>query len=578
MKTHCLIAALIALFFTSAAHAAKPIYTYTLPQNGTPASYDEAIAVATLEGVINRSSPELFVLSRTNSRPQYWLDLMSRDHRWLEGRKLKSVAELSALVKLAGHRLKGAVIWDPAVPATINVATTCAGVRDAIVLSPELAERYLPKWHLRVILDLRGKFDGHETGSAKNDAYRWAIREYLAKGLCSAHRLCLFEDSFAARPNDDEGYAVTRDWAVINRAFVFDLSPWGDEKPEDDPCQRTGLDLGTYKMILAETMRQAAGKQMTELTGFFAQTKYCSNSKHASAHLGVPTEWESVWLMSAYNIYQNNISSDCFKQSFHIQDQRHPLKQRSIPQAVALQKKAYICVLMSDYDSATPLYDFLPKYWSDPNRGKIPLAWGINPSQLETYPDLIAYYYETATPADTFTADATCAGYINPNRIPKDSLQLFIRHNQKFFREADMSIAPMVLDQHQPSPDIKDAFQQFAPDGYATIVNTVLGGRADYPPPQVWKGMPIIELLNDTCNTKQPGEMAGIMGNVILSRGAAQPGFYFFRTDWVSPSTVIDAMNLLRSQHPELHCEIVGPREFFSLYKQSLEPPAKTAR
>ena len=168
--------------------------------------------------------------------------------------------------------------------------------------------------------------------------------------------------------------------------------------------------------------------------------------------------------------------------------------------------------------------------------------------------------------------------YVNPNRIPKGSLPLFIRHNQKFFHEADMSIAPMVLDQHQPSPEVKDAFQQFAPDGYASIVNTVLGGRADYPPPQVWKGMPIIELLNDTCNTKQPGEMAGIMGNVILSRGAAQPGFYFFRTDWVSPSTVLDAINLLRSQHPELHCEIVGPREFFALYKQSFDPRPKPKR
>ena len=62
---------------------------------------------------------------------------------------------------------------------------------------------------------------------------------------------------------------------------------------------------------------------------------------------------------------------------------------------------------MSDYDSATPLYDFLPKYWNDPARGKIPLAWGINPSLLETYPDLIAYFYETASPADTFTSDAT---------------------------------------------------------------------------------------------------------------------------------------------------------------------------
>ena len=72
---------------------------------------------------------------------------------------------------------------------------------------------------------------------------------------------------------------------------------------------------------------------------------------------------------------------------------------------------------MADYDSATPLYEFLPNHWHNPNRGKLPLAWGINPNLLETYPDLIAYFYSTATPADTFTADASAAGYMNPNRI-----------------------------------------------------------------------------------------------------------------------------------------------------------------
>jgi len=52
---------------------------------------------------------------------------------------------------------------------------------------------------------------------------------------------------------------------------------------------------------------------------------------------------------------------------------------------------------MGDYGSATPLYDFLPDHWRDPARGKTPLAWAINPNLLETYPDLIAYFYETAS-------------------------------------------------------------------------------------------------------------------------------------------------------------------------------------
>ena len=261
------------------ARGGRPLYTFTLTKDGTPASYDEAMAAACVQGIINRASPELYLLSTTNTRPQFWLGLLAKDGRWLQGRERKPLPDLGALVKLAGKRAKGVIIWDPAVPASVNVATTLAGVYDAVVLSPEFAGRYLAKWRLPVLNDLRGKFTGAETGSRKNDAYRWAIREYLARGLCSSHRLCLFEDSFSTRARGDTGYVVTRDWAVKNRSFVFDLSPWGDEKPEDDPGQRLGLDLETYNLILAETLRQSAGKQMTELTGFFAFSKY-------SAHAG----------------------------------------------------------------------------------------------------------------------------------------------------------------------------------------------------------------------------------------------------------------------------------------------------
>jgi len=552
----------------SAAPAGKYLYTYTLKQDGTPASYDEGMAVASLQGIINRASPEVYVLSETNSRPEYWLDLLSRDGRWLEPRKRKRLPDLEALVKLAGKRVKGAVIWDPAVPATANVATTFAGVNDAVVLSPEFASRYLAQWHLPVLKDLRGMFTGAETGSTKNDAYRWAIREFLGKGLCSSHRLCLFEDSFATRAQGDTGYVVTRDWAVENRSFVFDISPWGDETPGDDPGQRLGLDLETYNMILGETLRQAAGKQMTEVAGFFALSKYSEMPDRKSIHKGVPTEWESIWLMTPYNCYQNTIASECFNQSLHSHAPRHPLKQRDVAQPVTLENKIYICVFMSDYDSAQALYNFLPDHWADPGRGKIPLAWGINPNLLETYPDLIAYFYSTASPEDSFTADASAAGYTNPNRVRKEYLPLFVRHNQQFFHEADMTIAPMVLDQDQPSADVKDAFAQFAPDGFATIVDDQHGRGGKFPKPQVWKGMPILPLLNDACNSTGSGEIADVMANAIL-RHNVLPGFYLFRTMWVDPTTVIDSVAILRRKHPELKFQVLAPRAFFGLFKES---------
>jgi hypothetical protein len=280
--------------------------------------------------------------------------------------------------------------------------------------------------------------------------------------------------------------------------------------------------------------------------------------------------------MSPFNCYQNTISSDCFNQSFHSQAPRQPLKQKRVVKSIPLEKKAYICILMSDYDSATPLYDFLPNHWHDANRGKIPLAWGINPSLLETYPDLIAYFYETATPFDTFTSDASAAGYMNPNCIRKEFLPLFTRHNQQFFHEADMTIAPMVLDQDQPSPEVKDAFQQFAPHGFATIVDDVHHHGGHLPAPQVWKGMPILELINEACNSPKSDQIADVMARTIKNRGNVLPGFYLFRTVWISPTTVGTAIAMLKDKSPDLRFEVVPPETLFSLFKES-RAPAKSA-
>jgi hypothetical protein len=514
------------------------------------------------------------VLPGSTATPQYWLDTFSKADGWLAGRERKNISGLDSLLALAGERVKGAVIWDPAVPASVNVATTIAGVKDCVVLSPELAELVLAKWKLPVIDDLRGRFTGAESGSRKNDAYRWAVREYLAKGLCSTHLMCLFEDSATSRAEGNVSYVITRDWAVRNRSFVFDLSPWGDEKPKDDPDQPMGTDLATYHTILSETLNQSAGKCMTEVAGFFAFWKYSNIPGFASQHEPVPTEWETVYVISPYNCYQNTVASDCYNQSFHSQAPFADLKQSRPKPADNVENKTYLCFLMADYDSATPLYDFLPKHWDDPNRGKLPLAWGINPNLIETYPDIITHCYKTATPNDHFTSDASCAGYFNPNRVKPEQLPLFIKHNKKFFDATDMTMAPMVLDWDQPTPAVKDAFTQFAPDGLATIVMDMHTNKGAPPKHHVWKGMPVTELINEICNFTSPKQTADSMYSAIRWRGNTQPGFYFFRIVWVPPTAVIDSLDILRKEHPEMSIEVLDPYCFFALFKKHYKDAA----
>jgi GxGYxYP putative glycoside hydrolase C-terminal domain/GxGYxY sequence motif in domain of unknown function N-terminal len=553
------------------AEQAQTLYTYTL--HGADASaYDEAVAASSIEGIINRSGPTVYLLSEKDARPAKWLELFSTGGRWLSGRPRVALASLEDLIALAHDRLKGAVVWDPAVPATIDVATTAAGVEDLVVLSPELAARLSGEGKVRVTLDLRGKFTGAETGSPKNDAYRWALRRYVDTGLCSVHRLCMFEDAWTARKEGRLGYAVTRDWAVFNRSFTFDLSPWADETPADDPRQRLGLDRETYLKILASVRRQTAGRATTEMTGFFVFKKYSNEGGRASVHEPVPTEWETVWQISPFNVYQNTVSEDCYNQSLHSQFPRELLRQKARPApAGAVQPKAYVCIFMADYDSSTPLYDFLPDNWADPVRGSLPLAWGINPNLVETYPDIIRYVYDTASPNDTFTADASAAGYTNPNRIAPGDLRLFVAHNRRFFTEADMDVAPMVLDFDQPSEAVQDAFHEFAPSGMGTIVYDFhnRGGRP--PMPHLWKGMPVTELINDAGAPDNAEVTGDRMARAIDNRGLAQPGFYLFRIVWTKPSTVVDALRIVRGRFPGAQIEVVDIHTYFSLVAQQLQ-------
>ena len=546
----------------------RRIFIYTLSQKETRESYDESMLVACLQGIINREAPIVYTVSSTEKRPGYWLDLFSSEGSWLSGRENERLDGLDELFALADSRVKGGIIWDPDVPASINVATTIAGVEDGIVLSPEYAEKYLSKWGLPVLKDLRGMFTGKETGSAKNDAYRWAIREYLSKGLCSGHWLCLYEDAFLTRPEGNDAYVVTRDWAVKNRSFVYDLSPWGDERPSDDPNQPLGTDLETYHIMLNELLNQTSGKQMTEVAGFFSFSKYSNSGGNISSHDPVPTEWETVYLITPYNCYQNTVAHNCYNQSFHSQAPSAPLKQGRPRHKQRLENKTYLCILMADYDSTTPLYDFMPKNWSDKRRGTIPLIWGVNPNLVETYPDIIEFLYSTASENDYFGADASCAGYFNPNRIQEEYLPLFVDHNKKFYEHLDMTLSPMVLDQDEPTDRVKDAFTKFSPDGLATIVIDFNKNGGKLPEPHVWKGMPVMELINSACNFQSVEQAAKNMSDALPGGSEDKPSFNFFRIIWTSPGQVIDAIDLLKENRPDLDIEVVNPYNFFDMFKE----------
>jgi len=564
----------------------EKLYIYNIKNyDDKKLTYDEAMVATCLQGIANQDKILVYIMTEKiwgekeqseinpNERwlagPKYWLEIMSEKDRWLSKYEKIYLKDIDELFELVRDKVKGAVIWDEDVPASFNVANTMAGVKDLIVFSHDYAYLKLKKWNLSIEKDFSGMFTGNITGSAKNDAYIWAIENFLEKGLCSSHFIFLYEDPFFARKKGDIGYVVTRDWVMKNRGFVYDLSPWGDEVPADDESQELGTDLKTYKKMLEVLYKTHTSDEFTEVCGFFCFSKYSDMPDHKSSHEPVSTEWETVYIISPYNCYQNTVASACYNQSVHSQYKLSSLKQSRPKEKIKINNnKTYISILMADYDSTTPLYAFMPKHWGDKKRGEIPLLWGVNPNLSETYPDIIEFMYETRSENDYFAGDASCAGYFNPTKIPVENLPAFVKHNKYFYEKFDMTLSPMVLDWKEPTSEIKDSFVQFSPDGFATIVMDLHNTGGTEPEDHNWKGMPITTLINDACNFHSVQETAQILSNRIKANNGRKPGHYFFRIVWTDPKDVIASIDLLKKMRPELDIEIIDAYNFFSLCKE----------
>ncbi|GGD81572.1 GxGYxYP domain-containing protein [Paenibacillus nasutitermitis] len=121
---------------------------------------DIKILMATLQGIVNRAEPRIYLLENKEEGKFTWLNDLDvpykvRDNYWDIMLKFK-------------NEIQGIIVYDPNVPDSINVATTLAGLKNAVVASPGLASKLTAApYNLKVLDDLKGKFKD------RLDAYNW---------------------------------------------------------------------------------------------------------------------------------------------------------------------------------------------------------------------------------------------------------------------------------------------------------------------------------------------------------------------------------------------------------------------
>ena len=114
---------------------ADHMYTYTLTGSGA-AKYDDSITIATLQGLYNRTAEhKLYITTGEIQASSDVLSLLSAEGRHLADVEKVKLAKRDDVFQLAASCIESVAIWDLNVPATINVATTIAGVENGIVMT-----------------------------------------------------------------------------------------------------------------------------------------------------------------------------------------------------------------------------------------------------------------------------------------------------------------------------------------------------------------------------------------------------------------------------------------------------------
>lgn len=549
-----------------------------------PLDFDLNVLATTAQGVINRTEPRVVVENPISERDEralgteHWLARFTEGDSWLTGCNVEELDDVAELLRRCDGLVRGLVIFDPTVPASSNVAVTLAGRERLAVTGPDgfawLQERGV---NLSAVHDLRGRF------ANKREAYDWMIANQI-KGRSDVTMLSNVLDAFCrAGGGGEDGMEIDGlDYTVANAGVAFDLDPWPDEIPVDDPQQPLGSDQERWHALFTAASKARAGESPLEVTGFPPwKVKYSDHANAGGKRRPHETEWEAVWRLTPHGAFLNPLFAP--NMSFHRWAPLPTVMEQPDPgPPPPLENKTYVCLHLGDFDGSYGLYRRFPKLWSDARRGELPLNWGINPNLARNYPDIIADAYATRSPNDHFSADAGAAGYVNPNRLlaaqeagtmPVSALDLWRRFCRHWYRRLGYTLSPMVLDQHHPMPQVLDAFQEFSPKGVAYLIENRHGEDVARLEHRLWRDMPVAR-LEDMSYAKSDEEMADWMLRYAEGDSMDTPAFHIYRFEWKAPSLIFDtfreAQRRAQDRGRSREWVAVHPRHWFQLLRQHL--------
>lgn len=398
---------------------------------------------ASFAGIINRTQPRVYLYGGADEGEK-WAEEMGINYEM-------AASPDDVLLKYIDE-IKGLVVWDPRERHTLNLATTYAGINDCLVVNAKMAEKYSAEpYNLEIKEDYVGDFE---------DKYQ--VYEYLYDNLWKD---CTKRIVMGLSPGANGHLCNTRDLAVAAKAAVL----WID---------------------LVEIVKDDEGNTIEEnpiQEDYDLLRKFLADCPAGQAHwVGWwHSEPKGVELSSQYGM--PTIPADFFDNYTLYAGCSRELDIPTVPAKPELEAKIYIAFTISDGDNMQYCQHWMKTHtnsWSNRHRGEIPITWTCSPVLYDAAPQLLNWYYKTATDNDYLIAGPSGVGYTNPVQWEaalgnNDAYLEFIKRSDSYFRRTAFNMTTVWW-------EVNDAQAKLISDNWGSLLGystqTTMAGQTPYAP------------------------------------------------------------------------------------------------
>ncbi|MDR0700734.1 MAG: discoidin domain-containing protein [Tannerella sp.] len=325
---------------------------------------EEKVMFTVLQGLVNKIKPSVYLLRPGGEGMYYWPERLGMNIREYTADKKWD------LLRKYKEMIDGVILYS--VEKSVhyrNLATTVAGLKNALPVTAAEYEQMLSlDIEFPVVADLSPL-----SYTAPEDIYRYLYDTYwkdCTRRLLISHNALVF----------------IRDIAVASEAAVIWLDPRKEKENE------------VVRLFLKD---MNAGESV--ILGWWAEER---------SGIGIGTE---------YGI--STIPADFYENATVYAGMNRVINLPEVPKKPDLENKIYLTVFLSDGDNIQYCQHTMPRLWDSKGRGVIPVNWTVSPGLADLGPQLLNYFYRTATPNDFLASGPSGFGYT----------LLYDAHNRKWF-------------------------------------------------------------------------------------------------------------------------------------------------